>query len=209
MKGPGYFFNQLFFGKYSSRFNQYCQQKDIPTPYKLCYHDDPDHHIYEIFFPNTKFQIYHSTERVGFEKTAFFSSRKKHRKKYKKIYGYSILHIEGKDLRVFCYRKDVYGHRAKVLYYFLDDTFILGEYVFMSYTKDKVSEIANKLAQTYHVNLKDAAASYYIEDANHGRIMLNDTGFDLNIKFLNLGNEGINDFLYNYFSREEEEIPES
>jgi hypothetical protein len=205
MKGPGYYFYELIFGKYSSRLNRYCQQKDIPTPYKLCYHDDPDHHIYEIFFPNTKFQIYHISERIEFQKTSFLSSLKQHRKRFKRIYGYSILRIEDKDLRVFCYRKDVFGHRTKVLYYFLGDEFIMGEYIFMSYSKEKVESIGEKLASLYHVQLKSKEESFYIEDDYQGRIMFNDTGFEINVKFFSLRNEAVNDFLYNYFTREEEE----
>ena len=205
MKGPVYYLTKLIYGKYSNKFNQFCQLNDIPTPYRLCYHDDPDHHIYEALFRNEKYKTLMTAQGIVFERTPFYSSRKSMLKKYRSVYGYSIMKLYDRTLRVYCFRKDVFGHRVKFLFYFLDDLYVMGEYIFLSYTKDKVTFVANELIQQYKLDYTYQGDNFYIENNMQERIMFSDTGFDLNIRFFSLSNEEVMGHLNDYFINEADE----
>ncbi|MBC8343873.1 MAG: hypothetical protein ISR55_11335 [Bacteroidetes bacterium] len=205
MKGPGFYFIQFFYGKYSSRLNRYCQQKDIPTPYNLCYHDDPDHHIFDILYRNDKYAVAQTEGEIKFQRTNFFTSRKKILKQYKPVYGYSIMEINKNTLRVYCFRKDIFGRRAKILFYFLNDVFIMGEYIFISYSPKKVSSVAQKLIQQQKLDYQYANENFYIENSNSERIIFTDSGFNLSIRYFSLKNKEIMDYLKSYFMPESEE----
>lgn len=198
----GYWWNQLVYGRYSSKFNEYCQRKDIPTPYRLCFAEDPIDHVHEILNLNEKIPVFHTSVEILFEKQKFSISRKKLIITYGQPHSYSVMKIGEYDLNAFCYKKIFKGKKVKCIYFFYNDKFFMGQYTFSEYSPHLIQEISSLFIEKFQVPEAKDHVSFYLEDDYNHRFMIQDTGFSVNCKFVSLANENIIKPLIDFYKPE-------
>lgn len=196
----GYFWNQMIYGKFSSKFNEYCQRKDIPTPYKLCFAEDPIDHVHEALSIDPKHALFQSSIEIVFEKLKFGISDKKIIKIYGIPSSFSIQKIADKDLASYCYKKIYRGQKTKCIFFVYDHLFFMGQYIFSDYSTAFAKEIASNYLLKYNVSDDIQGANFYVEDNWQHRFLYQDTGFSINCKFIDLNNQSLIKPLNEYYN---------
>lgn len=201
-----YWWYQLIYGKYSSKINEYCQQKDLPTPYKLCFAEDPIDHVYEVLNINEKIPVYQTSKTIKFENFDFLIPLKKILKHFGTRNSYSVMKIENYDLKAFCYKKILKGYKVKFIFFFYNDLFFMGQYTFSDYSVQMIRNVSKLFQEKFGIQVDSALQSYYVEDKFNKRFLFLDTGFSIICKFISLENEMLLEPIRKYYKPEIPEI---
>ena len=190
------------------KFNKHCQQSNMPTSYRLCYAEEPEDHIVEVFKPNPAYPVFKTYRPILFSEQKLLQTCRKALSKYSHFYSYLISELKDKEIRIYGYRKTIYDFQAKRLYYCMKDILFMGEYIFISYSPERVCDIVSALFMDYDIQEAPVEGNFYIEDEEGTRIFFFDSGFEVNIRYFSYTNTLINGCLSSYFSAQQEKQKE-
>jgi hypothetical protein len=92
------------------------------------------------------------------------------------------------------YKEVVFNERAIAAYYFIDNVFFMGEYIF----KDTSEEIGEKCIRPYLENGTELEDNFYVENTHDRIIHFQNNGFNIDIKYLTREDDNIIGVLKEY-----------
>ena len=189
---------RLVYGQYSYEFLNTYKKFFVRSPFHYCFRDDFITHLLFAMSKNEEIPSYKSKEEIEFENTPYFIHYKDFLKKKGSPYCFNAfvidkLHFEIKSLG---YQSTITGSKAVTLFYFINDSFFMGEYIFKNPKTDVKAVLINDFLNIPGIS----DDNFYIENANNLIIHFQNTGFIVDVKYLNIGDNAIIDSLKGYYN---------
>lgn len=180
---------RIFKGKYSLAYNElYRKLKSLvhteKTPFTKCIKNLPQYNVFELFNKDSSYKVYKTNRNISFGNTPFSESFEKLLKESDKQFCYNIYKINLSEWKVLGYKEKKFDTNMKTLYYFINDKFFFGEYVFSDVQVLDVPAIANALFKKYNIENFKNEDRFYISDNSNSEIGFINNGITLTIKYL-------------------------
>jgi hypothetical protein len=107
-------------------------------------------------------------------------------------------------VKVVGYNENLNGVRIRSLYYFLDDRFIMGEYIFSDFAKSKPAQVIGTLSAKYLNDETVTSDLFYITDPAGNMLNFENNGFSVNIRYLYKGDSHSGKVLSDLFAKAQE-----
>jgi hypothetical protein len=189
----------MVYGKYSYKYIKIYKDYFIRSPFKYCFRDDFIAHILFVLIKKPEVPSYKSLKDIYFEKTAYFTEYKQFLKKKGQPFCFNafLLKEKGCEIKALGYNETVNGSKAISVYYFMNDLFFMGEYIF----KNPKTDIKSSLIDHFLDSGAISSDNFYIENSKDRVIHFLDTGFTIDIKYLSREDHEIIGTLQDYYTQ--------
>ena len=132
---------------------------------------------------------FNSGKEIYFENTPFYINYKDFLKKKGKPYCFNAFAFNQPDfvIKALGYHSTIAGSNSILVFYFMNDSFFMGEYIF----KNPKTNIKASLIDHFLDINEFSHDNFYIENTKNRIIHFQNTGFTVDIKYLNKENEAI------------------
>ena len=113
----------------------------------------------------------------------------------------NIARFSESKVRVVGYNEILNGIKMKSLYYFINEQFVMGEYLFSDVHRADPDYIISMLSTKYLDKKEIISDCFYIIDPSGNKLNYENNGFSINIRYLFLGDQKINEILESIFLR--------
>ena len=184
------------YGRYSHEFALQYKKFYIRSPFQYCFRDEFITHL--LFFKDNqdKCPVIKTGKDIFFENIPFFVKYKEFIRKKGTPYcfnSYEFSHPRF-TIQAVGYQEAVAGSKATIIYYFMDNLFFMGEYIF----KNPKTGIKQSLLSHFADNTDLIGDQFYILNHSDRIVHYQDTGFTIDIKYLSRENETITNKLQEY-----------
>ncbi len=196
------FFTRVFRGKYSLAYVSLYRKYYMKSPYTHCIKDEFVFRILSFFEKSKDTKQFKTNKTIQFGETPFFIRHNDFIKTFGKPYCFNTYLIQPSNntLKIIGYKEQMLNTDMKALYYFIDNTFFMGEYVFKEITHETINEISNLLQKKYlDDKLTEGTDDFYIENKDT-MIYFSYTGFALILGYYCRKDTQINNILEEYFT---------
>jgi len=197
------FFTRIFRGKYSLAYINLYKKYYLKSPYAKCIKDEFIFRIFSFFEKSKDIKQYKTNKTIQFGETPFLVRYNDLIKTFGKPYCFNTYLIQPSDnkLKIIGHKEQMLNTDIKALYYFIDNTFFMGEYVFKEITHETINKISNLLQKKYLDDiLTEGNDDFYIEDKDNTIIYFSYTGFALILRYYCRKDTQINSILEEYFT---------
>jgi hypothetical protein len=190
-------FLRMIYGQYSYEFLSTYKKYFIRSPFQYCFRDDFIAHLLFVLSKKEEIPAYKSPKDIFFENTPYFIQYKEFLKKKGKPYCFNAFVFQQYDfeIKALGYQENIAGSKAITLFYFMNDSFFMGEYIFKNPKTDIKSSLVNHFLDQAEIQ----GDNFYIENTLNRIIHYQDTGFTVDIKYLNKEDESIIHNLKGYY----------
>lgn len=196
----GLFFTMLKHGKRSSKYIKKFKKRFNVSPFPYCMKEDIIFKFLMFYNNDKKAGKYDTGKNIQFGETSFFSEYSEFIKGKKNPICFNAEMMgESQEVKALGYTKQVFNTSLKALFYFLDDTFFMGEYILKDLEPDKKNTIQKILKDNYELDETPTGSRFYISNTLNRKIYYFDNGFSVSIKYISLENEKINKVLFEYY----------
>ena len=188
---------RMVYGHYSFEFLSTYKRYFVRSPFQYCFRDDFVAHLLYILSKQEELPSYKSHQEIYFEKTPYFINYKDFLKQKGKPYCFNAFFFDhlNFEIKALGYHETIAGSKAILVFYFMNDSFCMGEYIF----KNPKTNVKASLIDHF-LEMKDIPAdNFYIENTKNRIIHYQNTGFTVDIKYLNKEDEVIINNLKGYF----------
>ncbi len=185
---------RLVKGRYSFAYVAVFKYFFKKSPGSVAIKDDVINHIY-MFFGDKGCIKQKTLKPISFENAKFFEKKPKLLKKLGRPDFYSVFLLNESIGEVFGYSDVLFGANVRLLYFFLEKRFFLGEYCFGEKSEVDAEAVITGLSQKYlGKNQVDCDSACIISNENENTKLyyLND-GFSFRIIYFNQSNEAVNE----------------
>lgn len=179
------FFIKLFKGQYSIEYVSLFKNNDLRSPFLPCIKDEFIFHILMFLKRDIKVKKYTTTENIQFGNTSFSLNYTDIFKTKGVPMCFNALKINDYVIKIIGYQDTVQDSKIKLVYYFVNDIFILGEYSFSDNSLSESVNISKILIDKYISESTKDIDEFYIEDSNKNCIYFKDNGFERSVKYFN------------------------
>ena len=186
------------YGKYSYEYLSTHKKFYIKSPFQYCFKDDFIAHILYVLTKKDNVPTFKSAQEISFEKVPYQTKYKDFLKERGTPYCFNAFYFNHMnfEIKALGYQSHIAGSKAVIVFYFMNDSFFLGEYIFKNpKTNVKASITAHFLGTG---ELKEE--NFYIENTKNRIIHFHNTGFTVDVKFLDRENEVIINNLNEYYN---------
>ena len=181
------FLLKIFFSKYSYRYINVYKKYTNKNPHGYCIKDEFVFHILDFFSINTKHSSFTSNKAINFGDIEYFITYKELVKNRKKPFCFNSYFLNNKyDIKIIGYRDTIFNLSMRVIYYFIDDVFFMGEYVIKETSEIKIKRISKIIYEKYldkSTITEVLDDNFYIFGINNTIMHFTNTGFALIIKY--------------------------
>ncbi len=189
----------LVYGRYSFEFQQFFKENNLRSPHNNCIRDEITMHFY-CFFKKIKNAGEFQTKRsIEFTEIPFLY-------RYKKILStkgtpqcVNVAKFKDARVNVMGYNETIHGMRIKSIYYFINDLFVMGEFIVLEKPRATVSSITSILSEKYLGGIDLSQEVFYITDPGGNMINYENNGFSITVKYLFKGDKQTNEILHSVF----------
>jgi hypothetical protein len=179
------FLIKLIYGKYSWEYISFFKENNLRPDVKSCLKD----HYLSHFLPfSSKVEnplVFNTKEKIVFSKMPFNTRFKDSEIKKMEPDTYSV-YMAGNDLiSVYGYLSSAFGKRNKEFYFFLNQHFVMGEFVFAEVQNRNIEPIFAKLFEKYKLTNIEARDNFYIRDPFGSTMYIVNDGFSLVFTYFN------------------------
>jgi len=189
----------LVHGRYSFEFLEFFKENNLRNPHNSCVKDEITLHFMVFFRPLKNAQEYTTNTRIDFDDIPYMISEKKLFKLKGVPDCVNITTFNDARVKVVGYNETLQGMKMKSLYYFIDNQFLMGEYVFPELLRVKPVKIKETLSAKYLNKVSLDGDVFYITDNEGNKLCYEYNGFSIGIKYLYLGDTGLTQVLTNLF----------
>jgi len=147
---------------------------------------------------NDEIPAYKSGKEIFFEETPYFTEYKEFLKKNGTPFCFNAFEFQHLDfdIKALGYQSNIAGSKSINVFYFMNDLFFMGEYIF----KNPRTDVKKNLVEHFLGHNDLASDNFYIENTKDRIIHYNDNGFTVDIKYLSKEDETIINNLHGYYS---------
>jgi len=187
---------RMAYGHYSYEFLHTYKKYFIRSPFQYCFRDDFITHLLLILSKKKDIPSFKSSKEISFENTPYFIRYKDFLKEKGNPYCFNafVFYQLDFEIKAVGYQTTIAGSKAIILFYFMNDSFFMGEYIF----KNPKTNIKASLIDHF-LNIHELSEdNFYIENSKNRIIHFQNTGFTVDIKYLNKEDKVIIDNLKGY-----------
>jgi|GEM_PF-510851 len=190
----------LVYGRYSFEFMQFFKDSNLRSPHNTCIKDEITMHFYCFFRKIKNAGEFQTKANIEYGSVPFMYKYKKMIKTKGSPQCVNVAKFNNARVKVLGYNETIQGMRMKSIHYFINDFFIMGEYIISELQRVKPSSITGTLSSKY-LNGFDLSSQevFYITDPNGNMINYEHNGFSINIRYLFIGDKTTNEILYSVF----------
>lgn len=180
---------RVLYGQFSYEFVHLYKKYYVRSPYQYCFRDEFITHFLFVMSKKENIPSYKSHKEIYFENTPYYISYKDFLKKKGKPYCFNAFAFNEPDftIKALGYQATVAGSKAIIIFYFMNDSFFMGEYIFKNPKNDIKASLTN-----HFLELKDLSEeNFYIENSKDRLVHFQNTGFSIDIKYLNREDKSI------------------
>lgn len=191
-------FLRLIYGQYSYEFLSTYKRFFVRSPFQYCFRDDFISHLLFVLSKKDEIPTYKSQKDIYFENTPYFIHYKEFLKQRGNPYCFNafVFHQYDFEIKALGYQGNIAGSKAVTLFYFMNDSFFMGEYIF----KNPKTDVKTSLINQFLDNTQVMGDNFYIENSRNRIIHYQDTGFTVDIKYLDKEDENIINNLNGYYN---------
>lgn len=195
------FFIRLFKGRFSYEYLEFFKKNDLRNPLNNCIRDEITLH-FSVFFKQLKGALeFTSDVPIEFKEIPFMTPYHKIIKENGLPDCINIARFDGNRVKVIGYNETFQQRRMKSLLYFIEDLFVMGEFVFSEAQRMDPVQVREALAKKYLDGEAVNADVFYISAPLPGNILnYHDNGFFASVKYLYRGDRRMNEILNNVFT---------
>ncbi len=122
----------MIYGQFSFEFYHLYKKYFVRSPYQYCFRDEFITHLLFILSKKDEIPSYKSAKDIYFENTPYFINYKDFLKKKGKPYCFNAFAFNEPDfiIKALGYQAIIAGSKAILVFYFMNDSFFMGEYIF-------------------------------------------------------------------------------
>ncbi len=187
---------RLIYGKYSYNFLHTFKRYFIRSPFQYCFRDEFVAHVLFILDKRLDLPSFKSEQNIDFENVMFFTPFRELLKIKGEPYCFNAFAFQNPDfiIKSVGYHQNISGNKVIAVFYFMDDLFFMGEYIF----KKSRPIVKEAITRRYLNGAMHETDNFYIENTRDRIIHYHDTGFTIDVKFLSRENKEIISRLKNY-----------
>jgi len=192
---------KIVHGKYSYQYITLHKKLFVKSPFAYCIKDELDYRIILFLETKGKAQTLDTNEQISFGEQPFYSSMNEILSAKGELMCFNaMMHpVMRKELRVIGFRENIFSLDMKALYYLLDNAFFMGEYVFKELNAASKDKLIDLLVKKYSLNAKPTSVPFLIKDPEDRMIMFSDTGFSVQLAYIDLQKSTISSLVSGYF----------
>jgi hypothetical protein len=189
---------RMIYGHYSSEFFLTYKKYFVRSPFQYCFRDEFIAHLLFVLSKKKGIPSYKSVKEIYFENTPYFTDYKDFLKNKgnPSCFNAFVFKYSGFEIKALGYHETIAGSKAILVFYFMNDSFFMGEYIF----KNPKTNIKTSLLDHFLGLSELSEDNFYIEDTRNRIIHYQNTGFTIDIKYLNKEDEFIVNNLKEYFN---------
>ena len=180
------FLLKTFYSKYNYRYINAYKKYTNKNPHGYCIKDEFVFHILEFFKKNESCESYTTDKVIKLSDVEYFTTYKELTKIKEKPICFNSYFLNNKyDVKIIGYRDSMFNSSMRVLFYFIDDVFFMGEYVIKETSDNKIERISKIIHEKYlgRNNRVGAKENFYIDGLDNSKMYFTNTGFSLIIKY--------------------------
>ena len=190
----------IAYGRYSFEFLEFFKNNNLQNPHNNCVKDEITMHFL-VFFRRIKNSDEHQTSSpIIFGDIPFMTTYKKLVKNKGNPDCINITKFGSCRVKLVGYNEILQGVRMKSLYYFIEDHFVMGEYLFSDLLRVKPKEIAGSISSKYLKNKLLEGDVFYLTDPAGNILNYENNGFAINIRYFYKGDNRTNEVLASVFN---------
>jgi hypothetical protein len=173
---------RMMYGRYSYEYMATFKKLFIRSPFQYCFRDEFIAHMLFILDIKDDVPVYKTTGEISFENLPFFTDYREFMKMKGEPRCFHAFSFHNPEfiVKVVGYQELVGAQKATAVYYFIDDLFFMGEYIFK-----KENGNAKEHCIGRYVDLsKVGEDNFYILNTQDRILHYQDTGFTVEIKYL-------------------------
>jgi hypothetical protein len=190
---------RMIYGQFSYEFFHIYKKYFVRSPYQYCFRDEFIAHLRFVVSKKEEIPSFKSGKEIYFENTPYFSNYKDLLKKKGTPYCFNAFAFNQPDfvIKVLGYQATIAGSKAILVFYFMNDSFFMGEYIFKNPKNDIKSSLTDHFLEMKNLS----GDNFYIENSKDRIIHYQNTGFTIDIKYLNKENKAIIENLKQYYTK--------
>ena len=194
----------LVHGRLSFEFIDFFKEKNLRNPVNNCIRDEITLH-FMVFYHKSKTAVSLTTQqKIEFTEVPFMIRYRELRRMRGDPYCINITRFDQHRVIVVGYNDQIQKIRLKSLFYFLNDRFVLGEYLLQDTSRISTDFIAESIAAKYLEGKKPEGEMFYITDPRGNCINYEYNGFSIAVRYLYKGDPEVNEFLDSFFTKNKE-----
>lgn len=189
-------YTSIVHGKYSLKYVNLFKRNNLRSPFTPCIKDEFIFHVLMFIIKSPKAETFSTSNKIQFGNIPFSTT-------YKEVffnkgipYCFNAMMVGSHEIKVVGYQELVNKTRFKSVYFFINDKFCVGEYLFSDVGKVESLDISKILMKKYISDSIDEKEELYIEDGNGNIIYYRDNGFETSIKYCNFGNKDVKQIIF-------------
>jgi hypothetical protein len=182
-------------GKYSYQYIKQFKRYANKSPFPYCFKDDimPYLRLSQAKRDNTE-QL-RTEMNLLFEETKYQTPFLLILNKYGNPDYFNAFKIKNIELRALGYQKHVFDTKAKAVFFFLNESFVMGEYIIEDISGIDLTVIGKKLMDQTGIKQINSFQSLFVDGKNNSSIFFYENGFSLIIRYSDLGNKQFNELI--------------
>jgi len=190
---------RLIFGQYSYEFSSTYKKFYIRSPFQYCFRDEFISHLLFVLSKKEEIPSHRSKKDIYFENTPYNIDYKDFIKEKGAPYCFNAFEFQRLDfeIKALGYRATIAGSKAITVFYFMNDSFFMGEYIFKNPKTDIKASLLNHFLNKEGGLPED---NFYIENTKNRIIHYQNTGFSVDIKYLNKEDSEVIENLNGYYT---------
>jgi len=194
-------FIRLLHGRYSYKYLEFFKQNDLRNPLNNCIKDEITLH-FSVFFTLLKNAVRFKTDTpIDFKDVPFLITYKKLVKRLGIPNCINIARFHNSRVKVVGYNELFQNKKMKSLFYFIENQFVMGEFVFSESRRMDPTPIKEALSKKYLDGKALQSDTVYITGPEGNLLNYHDNGFYASVKYLYRGNEYLNQIMDDVFSQ--------
>ncbi|MBC8315101.1 MAG: hypothetical protein H8E51_06320 [Bacteroidetes bacterium] len=195
---------RVFRGKYSFEYLEFFKKHDLRNPLNNCIRDEITIH-FSVFFKLLKEASQYKTDiPIEFKDVPYLISYRKLVKQFGTPQCINIARFNQSRVKVVGYNEKFQEKKMKSLFYFIDDQFVMGEFVFSETRRMDPTQVKEVLSQKYLDGETLKSDVIYILGPQGNMLNYHDNGFFAAVKYLYRGDDHLNEIMNNIFAQAHE-----
>jgi hypothetical protein len=192
-------FTRMVYGQYSFEFFQLYKRYFVRSPFQYCFRDEFINHLLFVMDKTGDLPRFKSPKDIYFENTPYFIHYKDFLKSKGNPYCFNAFSFKNPDfiIKAAGYQEKIAGSRAVTVFYFMNDLFFMGEYIF----KNPRTKIKESLVSHFLSDQQIELDNFFIENTKDRIVHYQDTGFTVDIKYITEENDSISETLKAYLNQ--------
>lgn len=180
----------LMHGFYSRKYFALVHKYSVTRPnliskHKPCFSSEPILWFSNVIIRNQNFSVLKTNKTIQFEKIVFSSDPQTIIRDKGSAGCISFYQNLNDSIQIIGYREHILNASARILFYFSQGKFFMGEYLFSEKLSTMWEQLAKTISKRYGHITENLTEKFYIDDPDGSFICFHNDGFSLSVKYFN------------------------